>query len=221
MPSSRASRRAISKASSLVTWTTSSMISVFSTSGTKPAPMPWILCGPGSTARTARRTARRLDGDRLEARLARLDHLADAGDGAAGADAGHQDVHLAVGVAPDLLGGGAAVDLRVGRVLELLRHEGVRDVPGPAPRPCRWRRASPRRRGSAPARRRRPCSSRRRSRLMRLRHRRRSAGSPWRRAAKARRDAGVAAGRLDDHGVLARSCRPARPPRSWPRRCGP
>src|SRR5581483_7653698 len=60
---------------------------------------------------------------RLEARLALLDNLGDAGDGAAGADAADQDVHLALRVVPDLLGGGLAVDLRVGRVLELLRHE--------------------------------------------------------------------------------------------------
>ena len=86
----------------------------------KPAPMPWIGCGPFGAARQHRRGVR-LDGDALEAGLARLDHLAHAGDGAAGADAGDQDVDLAVGVAPDLLGGGPAVDLRVGRVLELLR----------------------------------------------------------------------------------------------------
>ena len=55
-----------------------------------------------------------------------LEHLAHAGDGAAGADAGHQDVHLAVRVAPDLFGGGPAVDLRVGGVLELLGHEVLR-----------------------------------------------------------------------------------------------
>lgn len=29
------------------TWMTSSMILVSSTPGTKPAPIPWILCGPG------------------------------------------------------------------------------------------------------------------------------------------------------------------------------
>jgi len=40
--------------------------------------------------------------------------------------AGHQNVHLAVGVAPDLLGRGLAVDFRVGRVVKLLRHERVR-----------------------------------------------------------------------------------------------
>ena len=33
--------------SSLVTWMTSSMSLVSRMLGTKPAPMPWILCGPG------------------------------------------------------------------------------------------------------------------------------------------------------------------------------
>jgi len=40
--SSRASRRVVAMASSLVTWTTSSTITRLSTAGTKPAPMPWI-----------------------------------------------------------------------------------------------------------------------------------------------------------------------------------
>ena len=95
-----------------------------STSGMKPAPMPWILCGPGwppvRIGDSAGSTA--ID---LNAGLRCLEHLADAGDRAAGADAGDEDVDLAVGVVPDLLGGGLAVDLRIGRVLELLRHEGV------------------------------------------------------------------------------------------------
>ena len=56
MPSSRWSRLAISTASSFVTCTTSSTTPRSRTSGLKPAPMPWILCGPGlgvSPARTA------------------------------------------------------------------------------------------------------------------------------------------------------------------------
>src|SRR5205823_6933345 len=61
----------------------------------------------------------RLDGDSLETRFALLDDLADAGDGAAGADAGYEDVCLAVGVGPDFLGRGAAMNVRVGRVLNL------------------------------------------------------------------------------------------------------
>ena len=96
-----------------------------------PAPMPWILCGPGLSGSCVAelgddRRVDRLDGDDLDAGLAALEHLAAAGDRAAGADAADEDVDLAVGVAPDLLGGRLAVDLGVGRVLELLGHEGVR-----------------------------------------------------------------------------------------------
>ena len=47
MPSSLASRRAVTPASSFLTRITSSIRSARSTSGTNPAPMPWILCGPG------------------------------------------------------------------------------------------------------------------------------------------------------------------------------
>jgi hypothetical protein len=65
----------------------------------------------------------RLDRDAAELRLARLDHLAHAGDGAAGADAGHQDVGAAVGVVPDFLGRGAAVHVGIGGVVELLRNQ--------------------------------------------------------------------------------------------------
>ena len=68
----------------------------------------------------------RLDGDDLHVGLARLEDLADAGDGAAGADAGDEDVDLAVGVLPDLLGGGLAVDLRVRLVGELAGQDGAR-----------------------------------------------------------------------------------------------
>ena len=46
-PSSVASRRAISIACSLETFTTSSISDVSRISGMKPAPMPWILCLPG------------------------------------------------------------------------------------------------------------------------------------------------------------------------------
>ena len=47
MPSRRATSRAVSSASSSSTAMTSSSRSRSSTGGTKPAPMPWILCGPG------------------------------------------------------------------------------------------------------------------------------------------------------------------------------
>ena len=80
--------------------------------------MPWILCGPGAPPeRTGE--AGRLDRDDQRLGAALLQHLADAGDRAAGADAGDEGADLAVGVAPDLLRGGAPVDLGVGRVGEL------------------------------------------------------------------------------------------------------
>src|SRR6478735_4397012 len=66
-----------------------------------------------------------LDGDDLHAGFAGLEHLADTGDGATGADAGDDDVDLAVGVLPDLLGGGPAVDLRVRDVGELAGQHGT------------------------------------------------------------------------------------------------
>jgi len=67
----------------------------------------------------------RLDGHHAHARLARLEHFAHAGDRAARAHARHEDVHLARRVAPDFLGGRAAVHVRIGDVGELLRDEGV------------------------------------------------------------------------------------------------
>jgi hypothetical protein len=63
------------------------------------------------------------NGDHLHRRLPGLEDLADAGDRAAGADAGDEDVDLPIGIAPDLLGGCAAMDGRIGRILELLRDE--------------------------------------------------------------------------------------------------
>ena len=75
----------------------------------KFGPMPWILWGPGVPFGEQRRVGR-LDGDDLRAGDALLEHLADAGDRAARADAGDEVVDLAVGVADDLLGRGLAVD---------------------------------------------------------------------------------------------------------------
>src|SRR5665647_212641 len=60
-----------------------------------------------------------LDGDDLDVGVASLENLADAGDGATGADACDKDVDLAVGVLPDLFRSGLAVDLRVGLIGEL------------------------------------------------------------------------------------------------------
>ena len=47
----------------------------------------------------------RLDSDHLQASFTRLQHFADAGDGAAGTDAGNHGIDRAVAVAPDFLGG--------------------------------------------------------------------------------------------------------------------
>ena len=81
-PSSRASRRAISSDASPETVITRSTSDRSSTSGTKPAPMPWIGCTPGGAARE-HRARRGLDRDRAEARACALDHLRDARDRAA------------------------------------------------------------------------------------------------------------------------------------------
>ena len=78
----------------------------------------------GSTTRQHRRIGG-FDRDDLQVRLARLEDLADTGDGSPGTDAGNQDVDLAAGVIPDFLGRGTAMDLGIGRVLELLRDHRV------------------------------------------------------------------------------------------------
>ncbi len=67
----------------------------------------------------------RLDGDDLTRRFPGFEHFADAGDGAAGAHTRHQDIHFTVGVIPDFQRRRLAVNLRIGRILELLRNEGV------------------------------------------------------------------------------------------------
>ena len=69
-----------------------------------------------------------MTGDGLEAGLALLDDLGDAREGPAGAHARDQEIHGSVGVPPDLLGGGAPVDGRVRRVRELLEDDAVRDL---------------------------------------------------------------------------------------------
>ena len=63
--------RAVSSASSSSTGMISSTRERSSTGGTNPAPMPWILCGPGLPAGQHRRRGR-LDGDDAAARVALL-----------------------------------------------------------------------------------------------------------------------------------------------------
>src|SRR5262249_27895663 len=67
----------------------------------------------------------RLDRDDAQRRPSRLEHLTYARDRAAGADAGNEEIDVAAGVVPDLLRGGAAMDLGICRVLELLRDHGA------------------------------------------------------------------------------------------------
>ena len=62
----------------------------------------------------------RLDRDCLEGGLAGFDHFVATGDGAACSDCGDQYIHLAVGVGPNFLGGGFAVNGGVCRVVKLL-----------------------------------------------------------------------------------------------------
>ena len=68
--------------------------------GTKPAPVPWILCGPGfsgSPASVCEITGESFGSTAIAWKLglARADHFDAAGDGAAGADRGDEDVDLA------------------------------------------------------------------------------------------------------------------------------
>ena len=124
MPSRRARRCAVAIASSSEQASTSSSRSRSRTSGTKPAPMPWMRCGPGGAAREDG-GARGLDRDDAGRRVVRLEHVADARDGPAGPDAGDEDVDAAVEVVQQLGGGATAVGLGVGRVRELVGQEGV------------------------------------------------------------------------------------------------
>ena len=141
-PSSRAMRRAVASASSLVTRTISSHSVRFEDRRDEADAQPLHHVRPLGVAGEHRRRIG-LDRDAAEFRLARLEHVADAGERAAGADARYQNVGLTVGVAPDFFRRRAAMDLRIGRVLELLRHEVARGVRGdefgrPAA-PRRWR----------------------------------------------------------------------------------
>src|ERR1017187_5681153 len=75
--------------------------------------------------RAARQNRRcvRLDGHAAKGRLAPLYRLAPPRNSAPGPNARDQNVRLAVGIVPDLLGRGAAVYGGVGRIPELLRHQ--------------------------------------------------------------------------------------------------
>ena len=115
-----------------------------------------------SAARQYRRILR-LDRDDLSAWAGAASASGDAGDRAARADAGNEDIDLALGVVPDFLRRRQPVNFRIGRILELLRHERRRRRVWPAPAPCRWRPSCPARRESARVRRRAGASILRRS----------------------------------------------------------
>ena len=137
MPSSFASRRAIANASSLETWTHSTIcgfpcavlqMQIFGNESRARA-LNLVRAGldrlAGERLRNDRRILR-LNRDGLERRLLRLDDFHAAGDGAARADGRDQDVHLAVRVVPDFLRRGLLVDFRIGRIFKLLRNPGIR-----------------------------------------------------------------------------------------------
>ena len=86
--------------------------------------MPWILCGPGLPPEMTGRVGR-FDGDGAEIGLLRAKIAGRAGDRAARADAGHEDIDLASGVFPNLRAGGPLMDVGIGRIVELLRNPGI------------------------------------------------------------------------------------------------
>src|SRR5215211_2139359 len=101
--------------------------------GHEPRPDPLDLVRAGRASRDHRR-ARRLDCHDVRARAALLQYLPHPGDRASGPDAAHERVDLAVEVSPDLLRRRPPVDLGIGGVSELLRHERVVGGPDDLPR---------------------------------------------------------------------------------------
>ena len=69
----------------------------------------------------------RLYGDDFHIGLLVFQIFSGAGEGSAGADAGHEEVDITFGIFPDFRTGGLVVSLRVGRVHELAGDEAVRD----------------------------------------------------------------------------------------------
>ena len=67
----------------------------------------------------------RLDCHHLQARLARLQQPATACKCAARADAGQHGVDCAIRICPDLFSRRLLVDFRIGRIVELARHNGA------------------------------------------------------------------------------------------------
>ena len=212
--------RAVSSASSSSTAITSSITVAVEHLGHEAGadPLDLVRARAAPPERTAER--RRLDRDDLHAGPALLQHLAHAGDRAAGADADDEASTSPSSVAPDLLGGRAPVDLRVRRVGELLRHEAAsRSVAISLGELDRLVHPAERGRlvdlGAVGA-----------QQLVALAAHPLGQGEDQlvaaRRADHRQGDPGVAAGRLDDHRAApARSARRARRRRSSPPRSGP
>src|SRR5579872_1536881 len=57
--------------------------------------------------------------------FARFEHLPDPRDRAPGPDARDKDVDIAAGIVPDFLRRRAAMDVRIGRIFELLWHYSI------------------------------------------------------------------------------------------------
>ena len=98
-------------ASSFETVMTSSTIFKCRLFGTKPAPVPWILWGPGFNGSPFQglqdhRRIFRLNSDRFKFRFPLFDHFGDASDSAPCSDGGDKNIDFAVGVGPDLFGRG-------------------------------------------------------------------------------------------------------------------
>ena len=163
--------------------------------------MPWMRCSPAgppdSTALFSGSTATMRTSGRLRAQ-----HLAHAGDRAAGADAVHERVGRAVAeLRQDLGAGRAPVGLEVGRVLELLRHERDRVVARDLDRlldraPHDLRRGRQVQLGAVRLQQRAPLERHV------VGHRQDQAVALGRRHQR-QADAGVAGGRLDDHRLAA------------------
>ena len=108
-PSRAATSRAVAKAVSLPIRITSSTRLAVEVAGHEAGADALDLVRPGLAARE-HGAVLGLDGDERRSGCAPSATWPHAGDGAAGADAGHDDVEPAAGVAPDLLGRGAPVD---------------------------------------------------------------------------------------------------------------
>ena len=70
-------------------------------------------------------TCGRLNSDDFDVWIARLQHPAAARQGAAGANAEHEGIDVALGVVPDFFGCGEFMHQRIGRVVELRRYDGI------------------------------------------------------------------------------------------------